>query len=278
MHLFRQFEFIRCCLGGAIKGGGLIAVNDPFVIIKNSLRFMPLILVFTLFFFSLFCQNETEFLLGLFWFDFLSFNVLDFTFIFFNNFNFSFYSNTKYGFFVLDNTKLNYDYNYRTHFTQTYLHAAYTHHMKPYKNLFNMDRLFGDYNVRTFGKSKKHARSTKFTQLFILLYSHSLECYGFNAKLISTPFVVFYFKKEHLYSVLEMFYAAVYLGVVYFFVFAYVRMVERSSLGLRDDDEIDEEEAQNQWYAFRDDRTGLIEPQIYDNIEVDFAYPQSPYE
>jgi len=139
---------------------------------------------------------------------------------------------------------LEYNYNYRTYFSQTYLHAAYNKHMKPYRNLFNVDRMFGDHNSRTYGKSKKHARAIKHTRLFLLLYSHTLDCYAFNPKLTSSSsFILLYFKRHHFYSVLEMFYGSIYLGMIYFFSFTYVRMIEDSALGNRETEEIDEEEA-----------------------------------
>lgn len=172
---------------------------------------------------------------------------------------------------------LEYNYNYRTYFTQTYLHAAYNKHMKPYRNLFNVDKMFGDYNSKTYGKSKKHARAIKHTRLFLLLYSHTLDCYALSSK-TSSSFVLFYFKRHHFYSFLEMFYASLYLGMIYFFSFTYIRMMEDSSLNMRETEEIDEEEAQNHWYFFQEDRRGLIEPAIEDNEEVDFAYPQHPVE
>jgi len=182
------------------------------------------------------------------------------------------------GFYLLNNTGLDYNYNYRTFFSHSYLHAAYNKHMKPYKNLLNMDRLFGDYNVRSYGKSKKHARAVKHTRIFLLLYSHTMECYAFNSKLAGSPSVMLYFKRQHLYSLLEMFYASLYLGMIYFFVFTYVRILEDGSLNNRETEEVDEEEAQNHWYYFREDRCGLIEPSIADNEEIDFAYPQHPVE
>ena len=182
-------------------------------------------------------------------------------------------------FYQIDYMKLDYDYNYRTYFNQTYLHAAYNKHMKPYRNLLHTDRLFGDYNVRMYGKSKKHARAIKHTRLFFLLYSHTVDFFAFNNnKLISSPTIMFYFKRQHLYSVLEMFYASIYLGMIYFLSFTYIRMLEDGSLNMRETEEIDEEEAQNHWYYFREDRRGRIEPSMEDNEEVNFAYPQHPVE
>lgn len=148
------------------------------------------------------------------------------------------------GFHELGSLKIDYDYNYRTYFTHTYLHAAYNKHMKPYRNLFNTEKLFGDYNVRTYGKSKKHARAIKHTKLFMLMYSHTLDCYVFNNKLVSHPSIMFYFKKQHIYSTLEMFYASLYLGMIYFLSLTYIRMLEEGSLNNRETDEIDEELAQ----------------------------------
>lgn len=150
--------------------------------------------------------------------------------------------------------------------------------MKPYRNLFNTEKLFGDYNVRMYGKSKKHARAIKHTKLFMLMYSHTLDCYVFSNKLVSHPSIMFYFKKQHIYSTLEMFYASLYLGMIYFLSLTYVRMLEEGSLNNRETDEIDEELAQYHWYYFREDRRGLIEPAIADNEEVNFAYPQHPVE
>ena len=214
---------------------------------------------------------------------FVFFNFFDNSFFWLLNFfNSSFFAQTHFGltfdFKRLNHMSLEYDYNYRTYFSQTYLHAAYNKHMKPYRNLFNIDKMFGDYNSKTYGKSKKHARAIKHTRLFLLLYSHTLDCYALNHKVVSSPFVLFYFKRHHFYSFLEMFYASLYLGMIYFFSFTYVRMMEDGSLTRRETEEIDEEEAQNHWYYFREDRRGVIEPAMEDNEEVDFAYPQHPVE
>ena len=240
---------------------------------------MPLTIFLTSFV-LLILQPELTFFFGLSFYDyFINFsNIAIFDYI--NTFNSIYYSKINYdfGFRQLNCMKLDYDYNYRTYFTQTYLHSAYTHHMKPYKNLFSVDRMFGDHNVRTYGKSKKHARSVKNTKIFLLLYSHTLNCYAFNAKVVSTPFVMFYFKKHHFYSFLEMVYASLYLGMVYFFSLTYTRMIEDGSLNMRETEEVDEEEAQNHWYFFREDRRGVVEPSMDDNEEVDFPYPQHPVE
>jgi hypothetical protein len=56
---------------------------------------------------------------------------------------------------------------------------------------------------------------------------------------------MFYFKRHHFYSTLEMFYASLYLGMVYLFSYTYTRMIEDGSLNNRETEEIDEEEAQN---------------------------------
>ena len=56
---------------------------------------------------------------------------------------------------------------------------------------------------------------------------------------------MFYFKKQHIYSTLEMFYASLYLGMIYFLSFTYVRTIEDGSLNNRETEEIDEELAQN---------------------------------
>ena len=242
---------------------------------------MPVFVFFLLILFVFVSQFEFSFFFNFFYKSFFYEDFLFFSFI--NNLNYyniiSYnYFNYDNGFQSLDYMKLDYNYNYRTYFTQTYLHAAYNKHIKPYKNLLNVDRLFGDYNLRTYGKSKKHARAMKHTRIFMLLYSHTIECFAFNNKLVSSPTVMFFFKKQHLYSVLEMFYASIYLGMIYFFSFTYVRMVEDSALNLRETEEIDEEHAQNDWYYYREDRRGIIEPAIDDNIELDFAYPQHPVE
>lgn len=242
---------------------------------------MPLIVLLIAFTPFLLIQFEFAFFFGFFCYNDILDTCYELLFCFLNNYNLASYSfiiDSDRGFHSLNYMKLDYNYNYRTFFSQTYLHAAYNKHMKPYKNLVNMDRLFGDYNVRTYGKSKKHARAIKHTRLFFLLYSHTMDCYALNTKLVSFPSVLFYFKRQHLYSVLEMFYASVYLGMIYFFVFTYTRMIEDGSLNNRETEEIDEEEAQNHWYYFREDRRGLIEPAIEDNEEVNFAYPQHPVE
>lgn len=206
---------------------------------------MPLFIVLVMLFFAI-VQKEFSFFFNFFDFNnfycsFLSFN--DFTLNNLSAFRSDFQEATEFQ--VLSNVKLEYNYNYRTYFTQTYLHAAYNKHIKPYKNLLNVDRLFGDYNSRTFGKSSKHARATKHTKLFMLLYSHSLECFAFDRGAVNSPLVMFYFKKHHVYSALEMIYASIYLGMIYFLSFTYTRMVEDSALGLRETEEIDEEDAQN---------------------------------
>ena len=242
---------------------------------------MPLVISIILFFTLLVTQSEFAFFFDFFSYDFLFNYITNLSFFVFNNYNFTSctFSIWDYsGFQKLTHIKLEYDYNYRTYFTHTYLHAAYNKHMKPYRNLFNTERLFGDYNVRTYGKSKKHARAIKHTKLFMLMYSHTLDCYAFNNKLVSNPSVMFYFKKQHIYSTLEMFYASLYLGMIYFLSFTYVRTIEDGSLNNRETEEIDEELAQNHWYYFREDRRGLIEPAIADNEEVNFAYPQHPVE
>jgi hypothetical protein len=209
---------------------------------------MPLIVSFFTIIFFLF-QGEVAFFFGFFCYDYISelINVSVFSFLNIFNLNYSsaFLLNDEFGFQPLNHMKLDYNYNYRTYFTHTYLHAAYNKHMKPYRNLFSAEKMFGDYNVRTYGKSKKHARAIKHTRLFLLMYSHTLECYAFNSKLTSTPFVMFYFKRHHFYSTLEMFYASLYLGMVYFFSYTYTRMLEDGSLNNRETEEIDEEEAQN---------------------------------
>ena len=242
---------------------------------------MPLIVSFFTIIFFLF-QGEVAFFFGFFCYDYISelINVSVFSFLNIFNLNYSsaFLLNDEFGFQPLNHMKLDYNYNYRTYFTHTYLHAAYNKHMKPYRNLFSAEKMFGDYNVRTYGKSKKHARAIKHTRLFLLMYSHTLECYAFNSKLTSTPFVMFYFKRHHFYSTLEMFYASLYLGMVYFFSYTYTRMLEDGSLNNRETEEIDEEEAQNHWYYFRETRRGMIEPSMEDNEEVNFAYPQHPVE
>lgn len=237
-----------------------------------------ILLIISLLFFA---QMEFAFFSGVFFYSFFLEMFYESAFWFFNSFNLIFYDSIDLeskSFYALNNMKLDYNYNYRTFFNHSYLHAAYNKHMRPYKNLLNMDRLFGDYNVRTYGKSKKHARAIKHTKIFLLLYSHTMECYALNSKLAGFPSIMFYFKRQHLYSLLEMFYASLYLGMVYFFVFTYVRMIEDGSLNNRETEEIDEEEAQNHWYYFREDRRGLIEPAIEDNEEINFAYPQHPVE
>ncbi len=223
---------------------------------------------------------ELSFFLNFFYYDFFSFIFSEFFFNFFN-FNFFFIDNYFYfdnNFQKISYTQLDYDYNYRTYFSQTYLHAAYNKHMKPYKNLLSADRLFGDYNTRMYGKSKKHARAVKHTKLFFLLYSHSVDFFALNTnKLISSPSVLFYFKRQHLYSVLEMLYASIYLGMIYFFSLTYTRMIEDSALEHRKTDEL-EEEPTNEWFTFREDRRGVIEPKIDDNEELNFIYPEHPVE
>lgn len=209
---------------------------------------MPVVILAIFVFCFLFIQNEFIFFFNFFTYDFLTYYVSDFLFFIFNNFlsfshDFVFFDHT--GFQNLSYLNVDYDYNYRTYFTHTYLHAAYNKHMKPYRNLFSTERLFGDYNVQSYGKSKKHARALKHTKLFMLMYSHTLDCYAFNSKLTAQPLVMFYFKKQHMYSTLEMIYASLYLGMVYFLSFTYVRTLEESSLNLRETEEIDEELAQN---------------------------------
>jgi len=209
---------------------------------------MPLVIFIILIVIAFLSQCEISFL-----FDFPSFDItyiyfFNFFFFIVNNFNSYFFSTSLLevsGFQELGSLRIDYDHNYRTYFMHTYLHAAYNKHMKPYKNLLNTERLFGDYNVRTYGKSKKHARAIKHTKLFMLMYSHTLDCYVFNNKFLSNPSVVFYFKKQHMYSSLEMIYASLYLGMVYFLVFTYVRAIEDGSLNNRETEEIDEELAQS---------------------------------
>jgi hypothetical protein len=87
--------------------------------------------------------------------------------------------------------------------------------MKPYQNLTKFDKLFGDYNIRTLGKKKKHARATHAKELFTLLYSYTFDYYGLYNRKSSNPVILFYFKKQHLYSVVEMAYAVIYLGMIY---------------------------------------------------------------
>jgi hypothetical protein len=176
------------------------------------------------------------------------------------------------------NTKLNYNYNFRTHFTQTYLHAAFNEYMKPYLNLTRFDKLFGDYNMRTLGKKRKHARATHAKELFTLLYSYTFDYYGIYNYKSRNSVVLFYFKKQHLYSIVELAYAVIYLGMIYLLSWVHVKEIEEGSLPIRESEEIDEEYAQSFWYYYRDNRRGITPPQMDDNNEIDFAYPQHPLE
>ncbi len=209
---------------------------------------MPLVIFLIFFCLLLSFQLEFSFFLNFSSLDLLFNFIFNFCFFTFSNFTTlnptSLFLNTS-DFQELNGLKIDYDHNYRTYFTHTYLHAAYNKHMKPYRNLFNTERLFGDYNVRTFGKSKKHARAIKHTKLFMLMYSHTLDCYVLNNKTASSSSIFFYFKKQHIYSSLEMIYASLYLGMVYFLSLTYVRTIEDGSLNNRETEEIDEELAQN---------------------------------
>lgn len=238
---------------------------------------MPLLLISFLFFFVL--QPEVEFISMLFWKEsfliridtfFFQFSILT---PFFSKFNLT----RDIMAFEL-NTKLNYNYGFRTHFTQTYLHAAFNEYMKPYQNLTKFDKLFGDYNIRTLGKKRKHARATHAKELFTLLYSYTFDYYGLYNRKTNGTFIMFYFKKQHLYSVVEMGYAVIYLGMIYILSWVHVKNIEESSLPIRESEEIDEEYAQSFWYYYRDNRRGIVPPQMDDNIEIDFAYPQHPLE
>lgn len=175
---------------------------------------MPLFIIS--FFLFLILQPETGFILALPWKDsfLLNLDFFFFKFSFLNLFSNSFDLTSNIVAFEL-NTKLNYNYNFRTHFTQTYLHAAFNEYMKPYQNLTKFDKLFGDYNIRTLGKKKKHARATHAKELFTLLYSYTFDYYGLYSRRSANSFILFYFKKQHLYSVVEMAYAVIYLGMIY---------------------------------------------------------------
>ena len=242
---------------------------------------MPLIVLLFSIISFLALQNEISFFSGIFFYEY-TFNFFSDGFFWFLNIftsqtSLQIHEGLTFDFQKLNHMALEYNYNYRTYFSQTYLHAAYNKHMKPYRNLFNVEKMFGDYNSRTYGKSKKHARAMKHTRLFLLMYSHTLDCYALSPKTSSFS-ILFYFKRHHFYSLLEMFYASLYLGMIYFFSLTYTRMIEDGSLNMRETEEIDEEIAQNHWFFFREDRRGVIEPSIEDNEEVDFAYPQHPVE
>lgn len=209
---------------------------------------MPIVICIVLTFITLLLQYEIFFFFNFPYFEGVYTYLFDFFFFTLNNFNSLFLLNVSTNpleFFELNSVRIDYDHNYRTYFTHSYLHAAYNKHMKPYKNLLNTERLFGDYNLQTYGKSKKHARAMKHTKLFMLMYSHTLDCYVFNNKFLHNSFVVFYFKKQHIYSSLEMIYASLYLSMIYFLVFTYVRAIEDGALNNRETEEIDEELAQS---------------------------------
>jgi hypothetical protein len=177
---------------------------------------MPLFIISFLVF--LVFQPETEFIFGLFWKEsfFLNLDFFFFKLYFLTLFSTNFNLTPDITAFELG-TKLSYNYNFRTHFTQTYLHAAFNEYMKPYQNLTKFDKLFGDYNLRTLGKKRKHARATHAKELFTLLYSYTFDYYGLYSRKSSNLFILFYFKKQHLYSVVEMAYAIIYLGMIYLF-------------------------------------------------------------
>ena len=205
---------------------------------------MPLCLVFLFFCFFVF-QCEVEF--------FFNYSFFEYTGVFVDGLLSKFTSFLGLGgyatlkqevsFYKL-NTRLSYDYNFRTYFNQTYLHAAFNDYMKPYKNLTRSGKLFGDYNYRTRGK-KKHARAAYAKQVFTLLYSHTLDCYGVSVNGSKAPLALLYFKRQHLYSVTEMAWAALYLGLIYILSLMHVRNLEESFLPLRETEEVDEEYSQS---------------------------------
>lgn len=235
---------------------------------------MPLLLIFL---FVLF-QSEFSCFFNSCYLEFF-FSFFDFNFLFFSVFGFFFTLNNGSEFCLQDlSSSLNYNYNFRTYFTQTYLHAAFNEHMKPYRNITRIDKLFGDYNTKTYRKAfSKHARGTHAKELFTLLYSFTFDYYALVKKDFN-PILLFYFKKQHLYSVIEMFYAALYLGMIYFLSFVHIKNIEESSLLLRETEEVETEYSQSHWYYFRESRRGIMPPKMHYNAELDFFYPHHPYQ
>lgn len=169
---------------------------------------MPLIPLFLTFFFIF--QPELETLAGFFFSEFFILHCDNFFFSSSSNLIDSFsVSSSFYNYNLNYKTELNYNYSFKTQFTQTYLHAAYNEQIRPYRNLLNMERMFGDYNQRSIGIQYKkrhhyHARSQAAKEVFTLLYSHTLDIYGLKGRFSTNPSVLFYFKKQHLYSLTEM--------------------------------------------------------------------------